>query len=107
MLSTMSAWVGVIMGILGLVTLLAGAFLVVKSQIPKETIKQYKELSDGQSKRIDSLEAQAEEDRKRHIENSKAIADLGGQVKILKDIPLQSIAASLQEIKSLISGGQA
>lgn len=35
---------------------------------------------------------------KKHIENEKAIANLQGQLDTLKDIPLQTIAASLESI---------
>jgi uncharacterized protein HemX len=35
---------------------------------------------------------------KKHAENEKAIANLQGQLDVLKDIPLQNIATSLESI---------
>jgi protein subunit release factor B len=82
------------------VFLIVSSFLAIKSQIPKQTIQNQKELIETYEKRLKALEDQSEQDKKQHIENVKAIADLQGQLKVYKEIPLQEIANSMKELSA-------
>jgi len=79
------------------------AILYLRSQIPQQTIKNYKDLTDGMKARIDLLEAESKEEKKQNIENVKAIAELQGQLKVYKEIPLQQIADSMKNISEVNS----
>jgi len=80
------------------VFLIVSSVLAIRSQLPKQTIQNQKELIETYEKRLKALEDQALEDKKQHIENVKAIADLQGQIKVYKEIPLQQIADSMKEL---------
>jgi len=73
------------------------AFYVVRSKVKDENLNDLKE-------RVAILEKEREEARTQHIENQKAIANLEGQLKTYKEIPLKAIAASLSELSQ--SNGQ-
>ena len=77
------------------------AFLYIKSRLPKETIEQQSKVIAALEKRIDTMEFESKEQLKKHIENEKAIADLQGQIKVYKELPLQDIAKSLKALESL------
>lgn len=47
------------------------------------------------------MEDQREEDKKQHIENVKAIAELQGQIKVYKELPLNEMAAAMKEISEV------
>lgn len=80
------------------VFLIVSSVLAIRSQLPKQTIANQKELIETYEKRLKALEDQAEQDKKQHLENVKAIADLQGQIKVYKEIPLQQIADSMKEL---------
>lgn len=84
--------------IIGYISLAVGSALALFSRIPKQTITNYEQLSVAQEKRIAALEEQSKVDHKNHLENIKAIADLQGQIKVYKELPLQSLADSMKEI---------
>lgn len=77
------------------------AFLYLKSRLPKETIKQQSEVITALEKRITVMEFDNKEQLKKHIENEKAIAELQGQIKVYKELPLQDIAKSLKALETL------
>lgn len=64
---------------------------VLRSNTTKQTIQSQKEL-------IDTLTVQVNELRKLHEENSKEIGRLIGQVEVYKELPLSTIAASMETI---------
>lgn len=84
--------------IIGYISLLVGSILALFSRIPKQTITNYEQLSVAQEKRIAALEEQSKIDHKNHLENIKAIADLQGQIKVYKELPLQKMAKAMQDI---------
>lgn len=84
--------------IIGYVSLAVGSILALFSRIPKQTITNYEQLSVAQEKRIAALEEQSKVDHKNHLENIKAIADLQGQIKVYKELPLQEMAKAMQDI---------
>lgn len=77
------------------------AFVYVRSRIPKQTIEQQTQLIAALEGRIKAMEDESKEQLKKHIENEKAIADLQGQIKVYKEIPLQDIAKSLKVVENL------
>lgn len=77
--------------VIGIIILIAGAFLVVRSQNLKDTIKQQATLIETYKDRLDLLE-------KQHIENAKQIGQLQGEINAYKKIPLDNIANSLKQI---------
>lgn len=77
--------------VIGIIILIAGAFLVVRSQNLKDTIKQQTVLIDTYKDRLEILEVQ-------HIENAKRIGELQGEINAYKKIPLDNIAKSLKQI---------
>lgn len=80
------------------VFLIVSSVLAIRSQIPKQTIQNQRELIETYEKRLKALEDQAADDKLQHIENVKAIAELQGQIKVYKEIPLQQIADSIREL---------
>lgn len=78
--------------------LIVSSIIYLKSQLPKQTIQNQKELIETYEKRLKALEDEEKANKKQHIENVKAIADLQGQIKVYKELPLQSLADSMKEI---------
>lgn len=93
----------------GYLALVGGAILVIFSRVPKQTIADQRELintlqeqrkadKEQADARIKALEDQHTQDLKNHLENSKAIAELQGQVKIYKELALNDLASSMSSI---------
>lgn len=87
-----------IYSIVSTISLVGGAILVLKSRIPKITIDNLVQLNDTYEKRIKALEEEIGTFNSQHLENVKAIADLQGQVKVYKDLPLQELAIGIQKV---------
>jgi len=87
--------------IIGYISLIVGSILALFSRLPKQTIENYEQLSVAQEKRIAALEDQSKIDHKNHLENIKAIADLQGQIKVYKELPLQEMATAMQKISEV------
>lgn len=87
----------VISVIISSVFLIASSVLVMRSKIPKQTIESQKELIEAYEKRIKNLEDLRQEDHKQHVENAKAIAELQGQLKAYKEIPLKKLATAVEK----------
>ena len=79
------------LNILGIISLVGGAYLVLMSKIKTDNLNDLKE-------RVAILESEREFARQQHIENQKAISNLEGQLSTYKEIPLKSIAKSLDEL---------
>lgn len=79
------------LNILGIISLVGGAYLVLMSKIKTDNLNDLKE-------RVAILEKEREFARQQHIENQKAISNLEGQLSTYKEIPLKSIAKSLDEL---------
>lgn len=89
------------LSLIGYIVGVGGGILALFSRIPKQTITNQKELIDTYEKRITALEQQKEEDHKTQLENVRAIADLQGQIKVYKELPLQEMARAMQEISEV------
>lgn len=83
---------------LGLVALLSGAVLVFKSTTTKDTIKQQKDLIDTLLTSKEEQKDQIKDLQEKHVESTKAIAGMQGQIDALKTIPLQEIARDMKAI---------
>lgn len=81
--------VTIVRDIVAYVSLVAGSVLILKSKVKTDNLKDLRE-------RVDILEAERTNAREQHIENQKAISNLEGQLKTYKEIPLKSIAKSLE-----------
>lgn len=90
--------------IAGFIAFISGGFLYAKSKVPIQTIQNYKLLSESQDKRIKALEDQSTVDHQNHLESIKAIADLQGQIKVYKELPLQEMAQAMQRISVVNEG---
>lgn len=88
------------------------AIIYIRSRIPKETIAQQGLLIEALQKRLDeSIEESKEKDKRyqeyerimneKHLANERAIAELQGQIKVYKELPLQDIAKSLKALEIL------
>jgi len=95
--------VSVIVGIGEVIAIVFIAYIYAKSKIPKETIAQQATLIDALEKRIKAMEDDNRDQLKKHIENEKAIADLQGQIKVYKELPLREISKSLKALEDLPS----
>jgi hypothetical protein len=84
--------------VLSVLCLIGGAVLVLKSRIPQLTIKNLEQLNNTYEKRITALETKLKEDAQLHVSNAKAIANLQGQIKIYKELPLQELATGIDKV---------
>lgn len=87
--------------IIGYISLIVGSILALFSRLPKQTIENQKDLIETYEKRLKALEDQSAEDRRNHLEQVKAIADLQGQIKVYKELPLQEMATAMQRISQV------
>lgn len=83
-----------IIGIGEVVGVIVLAVLYVRSRLPKQTIEQQAQL-------IESLQARVQDLEKGHVNNERVIAELTGQLKVYKEIPLEEIAKSLKNLENL------
>lgn len=88
--------------------LLGGTLLYYKGRVPQQTIKNltevnasYVELNSTYEKRIKALELQAQDDKSKHLENTKSIARLQGQIDLYKELPLRELADGIKEVAIL------
>ena len=79
------------LSIIGYLVGVAGAITVVFSKVKTDNLNDLKE-------RVAILESEREFARQQHIENQKAISNLEGQLSTYKEIPLKSIAKSLDKL---------
>lgn len=83
---------------------IGGSILALFSRIPKQTIQNQKDLIETYEKRLKALEDQKEEDHRTQLQNVRDIADLQGQIKVYKELPLQEMASAMQEISRVNKG---
>lgn len=87
--------------VVGFAAFIVGGLLYARSKVPTQTIVNYKLLTESQEKRIKALEDQSKADQKNHLDNVKALADLQGQIKVYKELPLQEMASAMQKISAV------
>lgn len=79
------------LSVTGYVAGVVGAVLILASKTKTDNLNDLKE-------RVEILEKEREFARLQHLENQKAISNLEGQLASYKEIPLKSIARSLETI---------
>lgn len=84
-----------------IIAALAIGIVYIKSRLPKETIRQQGELIAALQGRMNEVIQDNTRLQNSHIENQKAIAELQGQIKVYKELPLQDIARSLKVLEGL------
>jgi hypothetical protein len=78
---------------------LAGVFYAVfRARTTSDIIVNQGTLINTLKDRLDILQDENKELMHKHIENEKAIADLQGQIKVYKELPLQKLADNMDEI---------
>lgn len=80
-----------ILSVVSLVAIVGSAWVVINSKVKSENLSDLKD-------RVEILEAERKEAQNQHLESQKAIANLEGQLSTYKEIPLKSIAKSLEDI---------
>lgn len=70
---------------------IVGGIIALTSKTKNDNLSDLKQ-------RVEILEKEREYARLQHIENQKAIANLEGQLSTYKEIPLKSIASSLEKL---------
>lgn len=92
------ALIGYIAGIFGLVAVVSSAFVVSRSAVIKQTVEGQTELIDTLKNIREEQKIEIEKLNNKHNESSKAIANMQGQIDVLKNIPLKDIAKDLSSI---------
>lgn len=92
--------IGYIAGVIGFLATLVSAYLVTRSTATKTTIQSQKDLIETLVQSKDQAHEQIEDLHKKHIESTRAISNLQGQIDVLKNIPLKDISADLKTIAS-------
>lgn len=77
--------------ILGYAVGVVGAILALTSKTKSDNLADLKQ-------RVEILEKEREYAKEQHVENLKSIANLEGQLKTYKDIPLRGIDSSLAKL---------
>lgn len=83
------------------IAVIAIAVVYVRSRIPKQTIEEQGKLIAALQLRIETMAEENKSLYQKHIDNEKAISDLQGQIKVYKELPLNDIADSLKELRTL------
>lgn len=80
------------------IAVIVGAVLMIFSRIPRRTIDEQEKLIKALEGRISDLEKSHIQDQNNHLESVKAIADLQGQIKVYKELPLTDIATAMKDM---------
>lgn len=86
--------------IFALIAVIVGGFVIVKSTTSRTTIQSQKELIDTLLQGKEEQKEQIRDLNEKHIESSRAIAGLQGQVDVLKNVPLKEISGDLKSIST-------
>jgi hypothetical protein len=79
-------------------TAVGGALLYFRTRIPQQNVTQLTALTATYEKRITALEEEIKGYHKTSIENAKALADLQGQIKVYKELPLRELADGIKTV---------
>jgi metal-dependent amidase/aminoacylase/carboxypeptidase family protein len=91
------------------ITLVGGVLLYLKGHVPQQTIKNleaandsYVKLDATRQKSIEALELKVKEIIDRHtaekLEWTQAVAELQGQIKVYKELPLRELADGIAKV---------
>lgn len=90
--------------VIGFAAFALGGIFYARSKVPNQTIANYKALTESQEKRVAALEDQSKVYQQNHLDSIKDIADLQGQIKVYKELPLQEMAIAMQRISTVNEG---
>lgn len=79
----------------GYLALAIGAALSLMSKVKNDNLSDLKD-------RVDILEKELKYAHNQHVDNQKAISNLEGQLQTYKEIPLKSIASSLEALPRIM-----
>jgi hypothetical protein len=85
--------------IIGYAGYVVGAVIILASKTKSDNLKDLKE-------RVEILEKERDYAKAEHLENQRAIKYLEGQLDTYKEIPLKSIAHSLESLPSLVKSNE-
>lgn len=80
-----------LLSITGYIIGVGGAFAILFSKTKNDNLSDLKD-------RVEILEQERDRAREEHLDNQRAIANLNGQLSTYKEVPLKSIASSLEQI---------
>jgi len=92
---------GIVTTTVGGITTIIGSVLVLKSKTLTATVEEQKNLittlQAGKAEQKDQINKLTDD----HTKHTGEIAELRGQVSVLKDVPLQNIASELSTIRTV------
>ena len=80
------------------IALIGGVIVYSRSRIPQQNVKNLTALTDTYEKRIRALEDELKDNHQLQLNNVAAIADLQGQIKVYKELPLQQLANGIDKV---------
>lgn len=91
----MNSTISLAITISGYIALAMGAALSLMSKVKNDNLSDLKD-------RVDILEKELKYAHNQHVDNQKAISNLEGQLQTYKEIPLKSIASSLEALPRIM-----
>ena len=92
--------INILLNSLSLIALIGGGWVLIRSRVSKENQTQQKELIRTLTDINATYKQEITDLKDLHIENTKAIANLQGQIKTLKEVPLNRIMSGIEMIES-------
>lgn len=80
------------------IAFVGGVIVYARGRIPQQTIQNLQDLVSAYEKRIKILEDDLRTNSKLQFTTSSALAELQGQVKVYKELPLQELADGIKEV---------
>lgn len=91
--------INIILNAISLFVLIGGGIVIIRSKAGKENLAQQKELIQTLNGINATYKQEIIDLKALHIENTKAIANLQGQIKTLKEVPLTRIMSGIEMIE--------
>ena len=95
---------------IAVVVAIIGAWYGIKSKVKDDNLKDLKDrvaiLENERQELKDLISKEREIAAEQHLQNQKAISNLEGQLATYKEIPLKSIATSLETLPRLVESNQ-
>lgn len=92
---------GIVTTVVGGITTIIGSVLVLKSKTLAATVDEQKNLITTLQASKGEQKEQIEKLSQDHTVHTTEIAELRGQVSVLRDVPLQNIASELNSIRNV------
>ncbi len=93
-------YIGIITTIVGGVTTIIGSILVLKSKTLTSVVAEQKELITTLQTAKGEQKDQISKLQDQNIKHTGEISELRGQITVLRDVPLKSIAADLSNLQN-------